>query len=180
MYFAMVEGRAECVRIEIGGEFLPGEDPSALGAKFAPGRLTPLTTSVLRDINLHTDIKTARREWVKTLDRYAAGQGVGITAENRKEAKRRLPLAREAAALDRPGPQPLTKKHFEDVALTYRDAHERDDPPTLAVATKFAVSPSTAGRWVGIARNEYHLLPKTERGRARSSARRPRRPRGSA
>ncbi len=77
--------------------------------------------------------------------------------------------AREAVGHDRPGPRHLGKEWFEEVALIYRDAHARGDPPTLAVAEHFRTSYSTAARWVGRARHEYRLLPKTRAGKARSS-----------
>ena len=169
MYFAMVDGRGECVRIELGSEFLPGEDPTKLGAKFASGPLLALTTSALRSLKLHTEIRRARKAWVKDLELSAKGEEYGITPRMRREARSRLPVAREAAAHDRPGPRPVGKDHFEQVALVYRDAHARGEPPTQAVADHFKTSYSTAARWVGRTRNEFHLLPRTRRKRRRAT-----------
>jgi len=171
LYFAALQGRVECVRIEIGAEFLPGEEPTRLGARFAPiPRPRPLDTPTLRGIKLHTEIKRARRTWLGELEEIAKGRlfGQTVPASARQEARRRLEIARETARYDRPGPAHLGKDHFQRVALIYRDAYERGEPPTLAVSEHFRVPHSTAGRWVSIARNEYSLLPKTRRGKAKA------------
>ncbi len=173
LYFALVEGRAECVRVEIGAKLLEGEDPWKLGAKFASvPRLRPLDTATLRGIRLHSEVKKARKQWLEELEEIARGSFLGrkVSASARREAKMRLDIAREAAKYDRPGPAHLGKDHFEKVALVYRDAHDRG-APTQAVAAHFDVSYSTSARWVSRARNEYRLLPKTRRGKARSSTR---------
>lgn len=175
-YFAMVDGRAECVRVEIGAEFEEGENPRKLGAKFAPSpRLRALQTSTLRDIKLHAEIKKARKEWVRALDPLSEGSlhGKKVSSKIRGEAKSRLSLAREAANYDRPGPPHRGKAHFEEVARVYEDAHQRGDAPTTAVADHFDKPYSTAARWVSRARHEYDLLPKTGRGKARSKTRSP-------
>ena len=165
--FAVVDGRAECVRIELGKGFLSGEDPGKFGARFAPGRMHPLTTATLRDIPLHAEIKKARAGWVKHLQSFQKARGGLVTPKMRREARIRLPVARDAARRDRPRPTPLDKAHFEKVALVYSDAYARGEPPDQAVAACFQVSHSTAGRWVGRARNEFHLLPKTSQGKAK-------------
>jgi hypothetical protein len=85
-----------------------------------------------------------------------------------REARRRLPLARESVKYDRPGPTHLGRAHFERVAEIYTDALMRRRPPTNTVADAFGVPYPTAARWVSRARHEYRLLPKTKRGRARS------------
>jgi len=167
--FAAIQGRAECVRVEIGAPFAPGEDPTKLGARFAPKRLAPLDASTLRRIRLHTEIKGARKAWLGDLEEFATGyfQGYKISRSIREEARTRIGIAKETAKYDRPGPSHLGKDHFEKVALVYRDAYARGESPTLAVAGHFHVARSTAGRWVSIARNEHRLLPKTHRGKAK-------------
>jgi hypothetical protein len=172
--FALVEGRAECVRVEIGAEFLPGEERTKLGAKFATvPRLRPLDTSTLRGVKLHSEIKKARKQWVRELEALAKGSlhGSKVASGIQREARSRLPVAQEAAKYDRPGPPHLGRGHFEKVALVYRDAHRSGDSPTAAVAEHFRVAYSTAARWVSRARHEYGLLPTTRRGKARSVAR---------
>ncbi len=170
-YFAMVDGRAECVRVEIGAEFEEGENPRSLGAKFAPSpRLRALQTSTLRDIKLHAEIKKARKEWVRALDSLS---GEKVSSTIRRAAKSRLSLAREAANYDRPGPPYRGKQHFEEVARVYEHAYQRGGAPTTAVADHFDKPYPTAARWVSRARHEYGLLPKTRRGKARSKTRSP-------
>jgi hypothetical protein len=169
LFFALVEGRAECVRVEIGPSFLEGENPRELGAKFDSPRLRALDTATLRGIRLHSEVKKARRQWLGQLEEIAQGSFLGtkVPASARLEAKSRLGIAQEAARHDRPLAH-LGKEHFQRVALVYRVAHERG-APTQAVAARFNVSYSTAEKWVSRARHEYGLLPKTRRGKARSS-----------
>lgn len=47
----------------------------------------------------------------------------------------------------------VTRKHLEEVAEVYRQAVEDGAAPTMAVATRFNASHSTATRWVGMARH---------------------------
>jgi hypothetical protein len=55
----------------------------------------------------------------------------------------------------------ITRAHLEEVAKVYDEALGNDEPPTRAVQQHFAVSHSTAAKWVGAARRE-HLLPPVE------------------
>lgn len=55
----------------------------------------------------------------------------------------------------------ITRAHLEEVAKVYNEAMENDEPPTRAVQQHFAVSHSTAAKWVGAARRNK-LLPPVE------------------
>jgi hypothetical protein len=55
--------------------------------------------------------------------------------------------------------------HWQAVAEVYRDALERGEAPTLAVAAKFVVSKSAAAKWVAKCR-KLELLPATTQGRS--------------
>jgi len=174
LFFAQVNGRAECVRIEIGAEFQPGENPLTLGSRFKSASLRPLDVGVLRTIALGRAVKHARALWVAQLEEIASGTFMGVKVKPvvRREAKSRLALAKEAAARDRPGEAPLDREHFEEVARIYDDALAQGERPTWAVKEHFRVSYPTAARYVSIARHTYHLLPKTRRGRAAGKTRR--------
>jgi hypothetical protein len=52
----------------------------------------------------------------------------------------------------------ITPAHLEEVAKTYNEAQDNDEPPTRAVQNHFGVSHSTAAKWVGAARRS-NLLP---------------------
>lgn len=52
---------------------------------------------------------------------------------------------------------PLRDVELRDVAAVYRTAHAAGDPPTKAVAARFGVARSTAGRWIAEARRRGHL-----------------------
>lgn len=55
-----------------------------------------------------------------------------------------------------------TVRHLQNVAEVYREAIERGNPPTIAVAEAFRTSHRTATRWVGLARNAALLDPTTQ------------------
>lgn len=59
----------------------------------------------------------------------------------------------------------ITDEHLASVAAVYRAAQQAGEPPTMAVATQFQTSHSTATRWVGLARSTGLLGP-TRKGRA--------------
>lgn len=53
----------------------------------------------------------------------------------------------------------ITPEHLKEVARVYQSALANDDPPTRAVERHFAVSHSTAAKWVGAARRADLLPP---------------------
>lgn len=170
LYFALIDGFPECVRIDIGAAFKDGESPRRLGARFKwPNRLQPIDATTLRSLKLASRVKEARRTWAKHLSEISKGTffGVAVSRDAREEASQRLSLAREAARRDRPGPRYQGREHLERVALIYRDARERGESPTKTVQEHFTCAYSTAARWVSIARQEG-LLPRTARGEALS------------
>jgi hypothetical protein len=56
----------------------------------------------------------------------------------------------------------ITDEYLSKVAEIYREAFDRGDPPTVAVQAAFALSRSTAGRHVGLARKRGYLSPTRE------------------
>ncbi len=171
VYFAAIDGQVECLRIEIGAQFAAGEYPRRLGARFASSsRPKVLDAATLRGVKLPPEVKRARKAWLASLEEIAGGifAGQKVSASVRRQARERLDIARESVRYDRPGPSPLGRDHFEKVARVYKQAAEAGEHPTLAVKEQFQVAYPTAGRWVSIARNEYRLLPKTTKGKARA------------
>lgn len=53
----------------------------------------------------------------------------------------------------------ITPEHLHEVAKIYATAQANDEPPTRAVQAHFAVSHSTAAKWVGAARKVGQLPP---------------------
>jgi hypothetical protein len=179
VYMAMVNGRAECVRVEIGTPFAPGQDPMEIGSKFPERMLHPINGETIKELHIPALIRDTQRYWPEFLRQLVSGEMQGgrkfkVSASSRRWAKDYLATAEETARFTRPGPQQLEKEHFANVAKVYEQAIDAGMPPRLAVAEQFQVSQSTAGRWVGIARNEFRLLPKTTAGVARSKRTPPR------
>jgi hypothetical protein len=54
---------------------------------------------------------------------------------------------------------PISQEHLAEVAKRYREAAEKGDHPTQAVAREMNVARSTAARWVGLARRHGLLGP---------------------
>lgn len=87
-----------------------------------------------------------------------------IAEEFRKLPLRRMDIAPTPPSVMEAGIQrrrKITPEHLEEVAKVYRNAQANDDPPTRAVQIHFAVSHSTAAKWVGAAR-KAELLPPHE------------------
>lgn len=168
--FAEVEGRAECVRIEIGARL--GEPD--------PRRPVPLTTTAIRSIPFAELTNEARRKWVPALHEIAKGTFLGepVGAETRTRAKELLRLAERSARRKRLGrPRKYDREYFEEVARVYREGYRTTGTPTVAVKEHFGVAYSTANKLVARARNEFGLLPKTVKGEPRVAPRRGRRKR---
>ncbi len=129
-----------------------------------------IDAKVLRDLapgKLLSEWKALHRQ---QLDSFLAEYGTASAASDlgrlllasveRSETKRhRVPRPEQRA--DRG----LGRLHWQAVAEVYRDALERGDAPTSAVAHKFNVSKSAAAKWVAKCRALW-LLPPTSQGRS--------------
>jgi len=149
--FADVDGRLECVRVELGW---PADEPRQ-------GAPVPVTMSALRSVPLGRIIDEALRQHTRRLRDWAKVLEPGQQAEL-------LPLvAAAAASLPRaPGrPPSYNSEHFVKVADAYTKARRAGESPTKAVASRFHVSYPTAANWVARAR-AMGFLPPTSPGRA--------------
>ena len=151
VYFDVDDGRPQCVGVEIRGT-----------------TQTPITATSLR-LPLGRLIDESRRQfikmsesWLKMAEHGPVPPGFVQEAEEMqsewggKIARARRPLYGD--------------DHWTSVADVYRAAWVNGDPPTLAVADHWHVSKSTAAKWVAKARNEFHLLPATDKGKASATA----------
>jgi hypothetical protein len=154
--FAEVDGRVECVRLEIGANLENRVEPDP----------KPLTSSLLRKVNLGQLVAEARRDYLKgirSLDREA-GIDPAILAPHLAAAERSHEV--------RPGGRArLDRAELELVAEVYLQAHRRREPPTKAVAQAFYLSRTGAAKRVAKAR-ALGLLPKTTKGKAKGRTRR--------
>lgn len=152
--FAMVGGRVECVRVEIGASFdNPGEpDPR------------PIQASDLRRLRLGELVEHAKRRRLRELEAILSDEGFPQVA--RRRARRALPDARDAVGKPR-----LSDADLDEVAAIYRAAWARGDPPTKAVADELHVARSTANKRVARAR-ALGKLPPTSQGKASAAPRR--------
>lgn len=75
--------------------------------------------------------------------------------------RRQLDLGETAYSADVGGQRrrKITPEHLQEVAKIYTAAQASDDPPTQTVKVHFAVSHSTAAKWVGAARKAGYLPP---------------------
>jgi hypothetical protein len=159
--FAEVDGRLECVNVEIGARF-----------DIANERADVITASTLREINLGSVIDKARRlaashwHYMGRETRFTDGRAIPKQKLRaiRAEVRKRLPAA-TAKGKRRGGRRPLPVEHLVDVAETYLAAWENGESPTKAVGAWGHVSDSTAAKWVSRAR-QAGFLEKTTKGKA--------------
>jgi hypothetical protein len=144
--FEPIEGRMECVGIEVRATRTKSSEPRALTTLDL--RL-PLATIVNKARKKYTDFVFADTgdEWDETP--WASGQ------VEQWEPKK----------IGRPPIYGLD--HFADVARAYREAYVDGKTPTRAVARQFKASEAAAAKWVAKCR-ALGLLPATTQGKARS------------
>lgn len=148
--FALVDGRIECVRLEVGARFDAPDEPDP----------RPLTTADLRAVDLGRLVARAKTQRAKALERIARERS--LPKETREAARHALLPARASRIAYDP----------REVAAIYQTAWDRGErSPTKAVAEHFSISTSAAGKRVWKARHEFGLLPKTRRGKARGGGR---------
>jgi hypothetical protein len=115
-----------------------------------------LTTSLLRQLPIGKWITEDRRKigssarWLLAIDGWTAAE---------QQLMEQLGAARRSGRR-RP---PLSDDTLVAVSEVYRKAHATGASPTKAVQRHFHVSRSTAGRWVGRARQQGYLGPTRER-----------------
>jgi hypothetical protein len=161
--FAEVDGRVECVGLEVGADFnaLNAPDPE------------PLTVTNLRKIHLPPLVEEAARhylDWLREQEQIPGFLNTDaptdydqrILARLHEIARARRPAATAKRRQGRTGrPVERGPEHLAQVAKVYTDAHLASLPPTRAVAEEWTVSRSTAAKWVARAR-EARLLGPTE------------------
>lgn len=157
-HFASVNGRAECVGIDV-RSFGSKKEGTPIDPR-PPDTYRPISIALLRSLRATqlADARDAQRDLIT----YATGLAK-TGAKARRAAAKQLPLFSPAERGGRPpkyGPE-----HFADVANVYADAHELGRTPTRAVARHFDVSQTTAAKWVARAR-ELDLLGPTSKGKA--------------
>jgi hypothetical protein len=137
----LVNGRAEPVALAI----VPRD----------PSRLAPITTTLLRELNIGTELHEARQHVTAVL---------AVVARDHPDS----PAEATAETFARPRTKALTDDELERVARIYRNAVEVTGlPPVEAVADAFSLSKSAAAKRVMAARKAGHLPP-TTRGQARA------------
>jgi hypothetical protein len=164
--FAEVDGRAECVRIEIGTDFDNRHEPDPV----------PLHTQDLR-IPLGRLVVEARHERIensRTVAEASSILGEPVSERTRQAARRSLAKAlAEVKDSGRVRRRAHPDLELARVALAYVSA---DDPrrPTEAVASAFHLSVSAAGKRVARARTKGLLTHTKQRqagGRLTAKAR---------
>ncbi len=146
--FGAIAGRVECIGIDIH----PLADPPT----------DPLTTAVVRQVNLSALIDRAREDADLDLQRLVLPRkGFGVRLDTLRDAG----LGPLAIRRPRPGPKPKSREHYEEVARVYLSSPRT---PTRAVKEHFTVSDSTAAKYVAGARQRGLIAP-TTRGKRSGS-----------
>jgi hypothetical protein len=167
LYWSEVEGRIECVGMELRSVRRPAADEEAPGSPWRGGRgrleiPSVLSTAVLRDLPLGRIVQDTKRSQAGFRRWWA-----GLERERRREL---LAKAKAWEGHHAGGPRGYGYRHFEEVAAIYRAAQGPDAAPgrakpTTAVAEHYGVTKSTAAKWVARARSpEMGLLPPARRG----------------
>jgi hypothetical protein len=145
-YWQMVRGRAECVGLEITSvDYCHNKEQRGMtppGGWPVVGK--PVTTSLLRSIKLGELISWHRGKMARIMGKIL-----------------NAPSMRAYAVT--PTMRPFTESRLREVAEVYCSAWSRGQQPTRAVAKRFGVSVSAAGKLVYRARTAG-LLPPTSRG----------------
>ncbi len=157
LHFAYVEGRVECIGVDIrsfrwagetyGPRKLRGTEPQAV------------TTSDLRSLRLAEIIDEQRAQLKATLFADTGDREWDETpwASGQMEQWEPKKVGR---------PPVYGPDHFVEVARVYREAYARNRTPTRAVATHFQTTEAAAAKWVARCR-ELGLLPPTTQGKAK-------------
>lgn len=166
LHWEDIDGRPEVVGIEVWARHPEGYydareiDPAGLRGSDGERVFSlegqepvPISGTVLKGLHLPAVINDDRRLL-----------SVSQHAEEVPLAERRPTAPPEAKP--RPSRRPLTREHYEAVVAIYRTAFNAGKDPVRAVERRWSVSYPTAARWIGKARNELNLLPKTQPGRA--------------
>jgi hypothetical protein len=163
--FAWVDGRAECVAMEVGADL---GDPDAPDPQ-------PLTATNLRSIQLGELREQAARAYRETVIAASEAAGFLNTDTPTPADERALATLRERGRAERSvaSAKPLRGRtgrpvergpeHLAQVAKVYRDAFRAGERPTKVVAETWKVSRTTAAKWVARAREAGLLGPTTQR-----------------
>ena len=147
--YAIVDGRVECVNVEIGADFdTPGWNV-----------IRPLRAEDLRHIPLGALIDEDKRSRIEGLEELLADPTT--TADVKRRVNAALPEAR--ASLGRT----YGLEDLQEVARVYTEAWNAGRPPTAAVARHLGKSKSAAAHIIAKCRApELGLIPPTSQGKA--------------
>jgi hypothetical protein len=154
LHWAAVGGRAEVVGLELWSREPFG---GTAGARLPDGLNDvgrPITSALLRELNIGTIVATERRDSRMFTDALIEVEETGPEESATASGMRRR-LSRSM----------YDERHYAEVARVYQVAYAEGRSPTLAVAHHFQVSHPQAGKWISIARNQYGLLASTTKGR---------------
>lgn len=151
-HWADVDGRTECVGMELRSVRLEGIDTLDPNVRLKP---TKLTTTVVREFPLGRLVDEWRPRLAGFLTYWGRQDISGRRAELLKKAER---FERKRA---KGGGRTHGPDHWVEVADVYLAAGSK---PTKAVADKMHVSVSTAGKWVERCR-AMGLIPPTSQGK---------------
>jgi hypothetical protein len=157
IHFQKIGGREECVGVEMWA----GTPPDDQRSDRVP--LRPLRAEDVRKPPLGKVIDEIR---ALAVTQAIASRDLDVETPLSPEAEEYLNQRVAAFAGSQPTGHPRIygPDHFAEVAEVYREAWATTGKPLVAISKKWNVSKSAAAKWVARCRNEFDLLPKTDRG----------------
>jgi len=146
--WAPMDGRMECVGVEIRSYVEDGMDMDLEGAQLRGAEVTPMSAETWRQVPIASVIAADRTRTVEWLESTKAGGGPGFEVK------------------DWAGTGRKPRHSASRVAEIYTEAWQRGEHPTKAVAEALGISSSAAAKQVSRAR-ALGALPPTMKGRAK-------------
>lgn len=159
-HWAEVNGRVECVGLDIRSFFMEGDDATTYRPVWADTAAVPISASFLRSLPVASLVRRAR---------LLLGASAGWKASKTGDKATRAVLRSVTAELAESPRRLHGIEHFQRVAEVYSAAWQRGDHPTKAVAEEMKATRSAAAKWVARAR-ELGLLGPTDQRRAGGAA----------
>lgn len=153
-HFGIVNGRRECVGLDVRSFKEAGESDDKRKVPLRPGAsYQVLTASLMRSLPVATLVRNNRQG--------LADIAAHVAADPATSAEIREMLTERAGELRSSTRRLHDADHFGRVAAIYSRAWEAGDPPTRAVAKEMNATRSAAAKWVARAR-QLGLLGRTE------------------
>lgn len=155
--FRFIDGRPECVGIEITSSVEHDESLNRMFPDLVPTRLT---ATGVREVPFG---ELVARERQRTAESLREGAADPLNFPQESELMQRFAAEWAEGSKGRGRPREYGPDHWAEVANEYRRALAESDAPTKAVAQRWNVTKSAAAKWVARTRS-MGLLPPARKG----------------